>query len=335
MKRTQYQDENLLSEIIGTVADATRRGLAAIANPDSLTEAATWWRGWGSFAYLSAEYVTDAANDWQAIAPKRYWALLDAMEVSPTKAVQAPGYTYDRTAGRYRNATTGRYVSFEQIYSLIDHLGTGRLEVMERLTHEMHAGTISPAAWLLSMQHELVRAHLHASALGAGGWQQLTAQDYQRVDRSLRQELVRMEAFGRDIRAGRVVSEAQLRNRLGMYLGTARTHYFHAMRPPNPQPGQVTLERRMLGDADHCSLCVYLAMLGWQPVGTLPVPGESVAWWEDDQCLSNCQCEMFRATMDEGEAERVRGEEPERALKAAELELLAAMVGEEGEQEGE
>lgn len=326
-KRSDYQDEKLLNEIVGSVGDATLRGLMAVAHVSSFAEAMTWWRGWGSLAYLRKEYVADAAADWRAIAPKRYQLLLDAVESVPTKAVQAPGYTYDRVANRYRNTATGRYVSFQQIYNLIDSMGTGRLEVMERLTHEMHSGALSPAAWLLSMQHELVRAHLHNAALGAGGWLQLTTNDYQRVDRVLREEMVRMERFGQDIRAGRVVSEAQLRNRLGMYLGTARTQYFNAIRPPRPQPGQVALERRILGHADHCSLCIYLAMLGWQPHGTLPVPGEGVEWWEEDQCLSNCKCNLFRLTLPQEEADALVTQRPIRPLKSFDADLFLEMVG--------
>ena len=57
----------------------------------------------------------------------------------------------------------------------------------------------------------------------------------------------------------------------------------------------MTLERRILGAADHCDDCLEAAALGWQPIGTLPAIGDS-------RCMTNCHCEFdYR----EGELEEI------------------------------
>lgn len=64
------------------------------------------------------------------------------------------------------------------------------------------------------------------------------------------------------------------------------------------------LERRLLGYAEHCDLCVYLSDMGWQPYGTLPIPGQSVREWTRRQCYTNCRCRMERRlfTVEEAQA---------------------------------
>lgn len=201
-----------------------------------------------------------------------------------------PGYTYDPRTNRYRG-TNGRFVAARTVYAVRDMNIDASVEVMQRLTLALAEGRVAPPAWYLAMQHQLQALHVQNAALGAGGFAKLQRQDFARIDRMLREEIDRLLRFGTQVQAG-LLSPAQILNRINMYAGTARRHYYDARPRPKHRKNQTVIERRVLGDAEHCSLCVYLADLGWQPYGTLPAPGQSVPEWTDDQCLSNCRCEL-------------------------------------------
>ncbi len=53
--------------------------------------------------------------------------------------------------------------------------------------------------------------------------------------------------------------------------------------PPGGRGPIYNEERRVLGDAMHCLDCPPLAALGWQPIGTLPMIG-------DTECGGHCHC---------------------------------------------
>lgn len=245
---------------------------------------------------------SEARNAWWAsdIIPFAFKRLLDAKQAGGAKAIHVssakahdvpPGYVYDPRLSRYRNLSTGKFVSFRRIYELLDSNEAATVDTLQNLSESLFNGEISEAQWYAAMQMELRRLHVQNAALGAGGLDALKPADYRRIDESLRSDMDRLEVFGHQIVAGEQTL-AQIQNRVNMYAGTARVHFYRTQRPPLHGRNEVVLERRVLRPADHCSYCVYQAELGWQPWGTLPKPGESSPEWEDDQCLSNCRCEM-------------------------------------------
>lgn len=203
-----------------------------------------------------------------------------------------PGYSYNFALRRYRNLQTGRFVSTRAIYELMDARLSASGELMNILSGVLNSRWLQPSAWLMAMQEQLRRLHVQNAALGAGGIEQIPNSIWLDIDRKLRDETDRLALFGSEILAGKL-SPAQIANRINMYLGTARLWYFKALPTPRVRVNQMILERRVLGTADHCSYCIYLAGLGWQPYGVLPRPGESSAHWDDDQCLSNCRCSII------------------------------------------
>lgn len=201
------------------------------------------------------------------------------------------GYFYDPRTRRYHNAQTGQFVPFRVIYSLLQTNEAASAEVMLNLTTALQSGDLPKGLWLAAMQRQIRALHVQNAALGAGGLDQLQGSDYYRIDQALRTDLDRLDRFGAQVLAGQQ-SLAQIQNRINMYVGNARVQFFKARRPPIVEPHEMVIERRRLQPAEHCSWCIHLADLGWQPYGVLPVPGESSATWQGDQCLTNCQCEM-------------------------------------------
>lgn len=225
-----------------------------------------------------------------------------------------PQYTFDPRSNRYRDAL-GRFVSVRVVYTLRDVNEAANVETMQRLTLALAEGRISAPGWYMAMQHQLRRLHVQNAALGAGGFDRLTRQDFARIDAALREEMDRLLRFGTQVQAG-LQSDAQILNRINMYAGTARKQFYASKPKPKHRINQIVIERRVLGDAEHCPLCVYLSDLGWQPYGTLPAPGESVPEWKDDQCLSNCRCEIEMKVVGKKKGEKILDKTSRPAWKA-------------------
>lgn len=220
-----------------------------------------------------------------------------------TKAFESlVGYAYDAAANRYRNAKTGQFVPFREIYSLIDRNEQASAQVLNNLAVALSEGALTPAEWYTASLHQIRLLHVQQAAIGAGGFGQLKPSDFMRIDRLLREDMPRLRRFGTQIVNGEQ-SLGQIQNRCNMYAGHARIQFFRAQPMPYVREGETVIERRRLQIADHCSWCTYLADLSWQAYGVLPVPGESGPNWEDDQCLTNCQCEMDRLVLPVAEAE--------------------------------
>lgn len=207
-----------------------------------------------------------------------------------------PGYRWDEGLQRYVNVATGRFVGRQAILDLLDAEIAQRERELSRLLTAFMDGELAPGVWLHEMHTTLRRVHLQMAALGAGGWDRLTAADYGRMGGLLGMDYRRLVEFARAIAAGELTS-AQAMARLGLYLGNARRNFWHGQRVAPRQDATVVLFRRLLGIAEHCDDCVGYADLGWQRAdsGQVPAPGEGSV------CLTNCRCTRLRIEVPAGE----------------------------------
>jgi hypothetical protein len=200
-----------------------------------------------------------------------------------------PGYRWNPKARRYISNQTGRFVGRARIVSLLDSSvsdGERRMSDLVRLVHE---GKISPVTWLQMSMDVIKTLHLQNSALGSGGWEQMSPRARGRIGGKLAADYRRLARFAEDIQEGRS-SLPQSLNRANMYVGNARTEYYESRREDAiPSSGDMMLlERRVLGQAEHCSDCIALYEQGWQPAGMLPFPGDG-----STQCLTNDRCDLL------------------------------------------
>lgn len=196
-----------------------------------------------------------------------------------------PGYTWDTRSSRFRAEATGRYVARRRILELVDAQVNHSTARLHELTEAFYERRIGASVWVEQMRTELRRQHLAQAALGAGGWERLTPTDFGRIGRSLRDDYARIAGTAQDILEGKITLPQAL-SRVNGYVGSARTQFFAAerdrIRPSST--GVMVIERRHMGNAIHCSDCINYYDLGWQPVGTLPLPGE------DSVCRDQCRC---------------------------------------------
>lgn len=202
-----------------------------------------------------------------------------------------PGFAFDRESARYRNTSTGRFVARRDVLNLMERsIDTAERRLGDLVT-ALHEKRISPGIFQEQMRTELRRLHLQNSALGAGGFDRLGPREYGRAGQMLRGDYQRLTNLAQGVVDGNV-SLPQALNRVSGYVGTARSNFLHAERDASADGAQrrgVRMEeRRRLGASEHCVDCVRYAGLGWQPLGTLPVPGEASV------CSRNCRCSLER-----------------------------------------
>jgi hypothetical protein len=199
-----------------------------------------------------------------------------------------PGYTFDSKSGRYRSNATGRYVARPDILLLLEAQINGSEERMNALTLAVMEELITPAVWQELTRTEVKRQVLQQAALGSGGWDRISQAAYGRAGSDLRQLYAQISGTARDI-ADSQVSMAQAQARANEYAGHGRSHFYEAERE-TIQPSasnMVLIERRMLSAGGKvCKDCVSFYERGWQPYGSLPVPGA------DSVCRGNCRCRL-------------------------------------------
>ncbi len=135
----------------------------------------------------------------------------------------------------------------------------------------------------LAMAQELRNMHVQATMVGVGGRENMTNELLITTAVILLIEFNFLNNLAGDIAAGRV-SIGQLRNRMRMFSNKIRNAYWNGRTFVARNTG-FREERRVLQPAEHCADCVDLAAEGWQPINTLPNPGDG-----STQCLSNDRC---------------------------------------------
>lgn len=210
-----------------------------------------------------------------------------------------PGYTWDARAGRYRSATTGRFVPRTAIMDQLGRAVMDGRETASRLTTAFHEGRLSAAAWQEQMRTTLRRMHSQHAALATGGWDRMTPRDWGRIGYALREDYARIQRLAEAVQRGEVTL-AQALQRADGYMGNARAQYYKAererLRPSSSD--QEIISRRILGASEHCPDCLEYYARGWQPVAFLPVPTEA------SQCGTYCQCDVIHREVPSAEVDK-------------------------------
>lgn len=219
----------------------------------------------------------------------------DLLLAALVAALGRGGVTWDRATASYLLPDGRRVPRDVQLRALDQRIFEG-VRRQRDLIAPLVQGEISVAEWQEAMAVELRRAHVQAMAVGRGGWDQVTAADWARVAERLAREYGYLAGFAADVEAGQL-SEAQIRARAEQYEGAIWGTYWLGLGVAMGLAG-FTEERRVLGQAEHCDDCVAWASFGWQPIGTLPLPGEQSV------CRSKCRCtKVYRSPYRPGDEE--------------------------------
>ena len=193
------------------------------------------------------------------------------------------GYVWEKVTARYRDKATGRFIAEQVLVNLAESFTGFTQDNLTSITDKMISGKISLADWQRQFAQELKDAYIVNAQIGRGGKNAMTQSDYGRIGQRLRGEYKYLNDFAKEIASGDL-SAAQIQARVDQYAAGTRKAYYDG-RTAACKAGGFTEERRVLNPAEHCEDCLDYAGKGWQPIGTLPEPGES------SQCRNNCKCE--------------------------------------------
>jgi hypothetical protein len=189
-------------------------------------------------------------------------------------------FSFDRDTLRFRRTSTGRFVDADTVRRATRRVVDYAERAIRRLADDFNAWRIGLQTFETSMRQAVKELHLAATAAAKGGFANMTARDYGLVGARLRYHYERLDVFARLVEDGRL-SAAQVKQRASLYARGGLVAYENARR--EAAVGVMTEERRILGVAEHCDVCIEQAALGWQPLLTLRRLGDS-------PCRANCKC---------------------------------------------
>jgi hypothetical protein len=174
----------------------------------------------------------------------------------------------------------GRRVSGDTLAAVRAGRVDDAVQTARNLTDAYLAGRIGIGDWRDAFAVELRRAHSQVYALGRGGWEGMTAADREAVAARLRSEFDYLRQFARDVPS---LSDAEIAQRMDLYANHVTASFWEGQTAAKTEAG-FTEEMRTLGATDkHCADCPGYAD-HWEPIGTLPEPGDAC------ECGANCQC---------------------------------------------
>lgn len=195
-------------------------------------------------------------------------------------------YTFDPGSGRYRD-TRGRYVSRLQVRQALDSALDNAGKRTATIADAYRTGQIGVRDFEARMRAVIKETQLYSAAAAKGGWERMTQRDYGAVGYRVSEQYAYLRRFTADLRAG-LPLDGRFLLRVKRYAQAARPTY-HAIERRVADEGGNDEERSTTHPADHCGECPAVEARGWQPIGTLPLPGER-------ECGSGCKCTMsYRA----------------------------------------
>ena len=129
-------------------------------------------------------------------------------------------FTFDPSSARYRNATTGRFVSNAQITGLRDAFADRVMGRTDGVVSRLVSGDITISDFESAMRQHVRDVHLAEYTLGRGGRAVMTQSDYGRTGYYLREQYGYLRKFRDEIAAGNLTDE-QIKARARLYTEDA------------------------------------------------------------------------------------------------------------------
>lgn len=198
----------------------------------------------------------------------------------PGSVIVMAEWHYNPDARRFRDPTTGRFISQARLVELHDKYAATRAAAMADLADELAAGSLDVPTWETLMRDEVKLAHGAQYLLGRGGRQAMAPVDWRHLETLVRTQMQYLTNYARAVADGKL-SAAQVRWRSQLYAHAARQTFERALAtswnldlPAYPADGgtpcrarchchwNISVVRRRvvaswrLGAAEHCGGCI-------------------------------------------------------------------------------
>lgn len=193
-------------------------------------------------------------------------------------------YKWESSVRRYRDRSTGRFLSRKAIADLTVLRISQVTQDLHKLSDSLLSQEITLKQWQEQFANQLKILHTQQFLLGVGGESEIKEFDFKTISDELVNQFQYLQNFASDLTKGKV-SQAQFKNRVGMYAKASKVSFF---------AGEVAAARnsgldgaiRILGDAEHCKDCPKYAALGAVKLSDLILPQQKC------ECRINCKCSL-------------------------------------------
>lgn len=193
-------------------------------------------------------------------------------------------YTYDPRSRRYRDISTGQFVTAKSVRTAVDTIIDAETVKIRDIAQRLIDGQINLAEWQIQTTALLKTLHVAMGIAANGGLENTSNADLGFIGSLIKKQYEFLRNFARDIKQGTQPLDGTLLARAELYTQSARGTYEDVI-ARSARNGGSTQEKSILGSADHCGDCVSEAAKGWSPIGSLIPIGQR-------QCLANCHCSM-------------------------------------------
>lgn len=166
----------------------------------------------------------------------------------------------------------------------VDQVIGGDQRRISALTERLRTGKLQLHEWETQMQAEIKALHVAVGTVAHGGQPNMGPREYGALGRALRDEYAYLRRFAIDIAAGVQPLNGILGTRASLYVEAARATFWRETTRVQRAQG-ARRARWVLSAADHCTGCVAVAALGFQPLDSLPPIGSQ-------DCRSRCRCDL-------------------------------------------
>jgi hypothetical protein len=202
--------------------------------------------------------------------------------VTKPNVQQLNQYIYDPKSLRYRNISSGKFVSAKQVRAAADTVIDSETQRIRAISQQLVDGQINLAEWQIQSSALLKNLHVSIGIAANGGLEATSASDMGYIASRIKKQYKYLRDFALQIKKGQQKLDGTLVSRSALYVQAGRGTYEDVRRRAADESG-LQEEKRVLGFADHCIDCLEQSSLGWQPLDTLASIGES-------RCRSNCRC---------------------------------------------
>src|SRR5689334_8348422 len=108
-------------------------------------------------------------------------------------------FNFDNRSQRWRDSTTGRFVSSDAVNAEMFRHSDATHATLEGLTRQLYAGDINLARWQVAVASELKDAHLAQAMFAVGGRDNMGFAEFGRVGQTLREQYGYLNTFAEQI----------------------------------------------------------------------------------------------------------------------------------------
>lgn len=204
-------------------------------------------------------------------------------------------WTWDKTANRYRDSDTGRFLSRSSVLGFVDQSISASYNITDALAGYVANGQLTALDWAGVFKTEIKGEYIRQYLLGIGGRNMMTAADWGSIGGMLKEQFGFLDNFIAEIAAGKV-TEGQIRVRMQMYINSAREAHERAHAKTAVKWDADEVGWNLLPSAAHCDDCLANSNRGFQPIGPkggFPgINGEEFPGDGNTQCLTACKCSL-------------------------------------------